>query len=110
MLRADPAGACETPAANRFENRKQTKPNQQQTDPKFEIGHDNTGDQQNRSDHTAHHSAMKSNITSKKPTHDSVLAQNNPDIQTLLSVPDKKCSPHEKCPSGSTLDSGQLAT
>jgi len=105
VFRAHPAGTSETPAANRFKNCEQTEPNQQQADPKLEIGHDNASDQQDRSDHTASHSAMKSNVTSKKPTHGSVLAQTNPGIQTLLSTRAKKVRWSEKGRSAATLDS-----
>jgi hypothetical protein len=86
MLRSQSASAGEAPAADCFEDGKQTEHNQHQTNPEFKISHDDAGDQQDRSYHTAHHPTVKSNVTSKKSAHASVLAQTKPRIQLFLGV------------------------
>ena len=65
----DSAGAGKTPTANRFENHEQPDRHQRQTNPKLEICHDNSADQQNRSDDAAHHPALESDISSEKAIH-----------------------------------------
>jgi hypothetical protein len=52
----------QTPTAQGLENSEQTQAHQHQADSKIEVGHDNPGDEQDRTGNPASHPAVEANI------------------------------------------------
>src|SRR5690606_18514805 len=65
----DAARSRQAPAARRFKQNEQPDRHQRQANPKFKIGHDDSGDQQDRPEHSAHNPALKTYIAMEETTH-----------------------------------------
>jgi hypothetical protein len=80
----DPARSRQTPAARRFKQNEQPDRDQRQANPQFKIGHDDSGDEQDRSEHPAHNPALKTYIAMEETTH--TLRLFNPETRRVQST------------------------
>lgn len=68
-LRADTAGAEETPAADGFEHAKEADDDERDAGPEGIVGEDNSNDEENGAGDAARDAALKADVSLKKSGH-----------------------------------------
>lgn len=74
-LRFDPAGAGETPTAQGFIDRKQSRDHKNQSQPKFVIHQNDSRDEAERTDDTARNASMASDVRAEEIAHGEKIAR-----------------------------------